>query len=299
MHPSSKKSEPWTCPLASLKISLSICLNGWLSSLHHFANSLFYWIIVISISTYLLSQFATHTHTHIGPSISYPLLVIVSLLHSPAEDDFWKELSRNAASASSVHLLFSPLQSGFCHQHTNEITFVMSQTNCICCSCWALFDLHSDTFDWTAGSLFLTCSPLLGSVAGQQVLSLWLFLSLEYLPLVISFISMALETSHLGEFPGSLVLRILGFHCRGLGSVLGWVTEILPPKFHLLFLNLHTHMSISCLSISAWISNSISNKMSKKRIFSFPHNLPSPHICFFDPISCAAETWESSLICNH
>ena len=136
-------------------------------------------------------------------------------------------------------------------------------------------------------------------MAGQQVLSLWLFLSLEYLPSVISFISMALETSHLGEFPGSLVLRILGFHCCGLGSVLGWGTEILPPKFHLLFLNLHTHMSISCLSISAWISNSIPNKMSKKRIFSFPHNLPSPHICFLDPISCAAETWESSLICNH
>ena len=178
MHPSSKKSEPWTCPLASLKISLSICLNGWLSSFQHFANSLlFYWIILISINTYLLSQFPTHTHTHTGPSIPYPCLVIISLLYSPAEDDFWKELSRNTAPASSVHLLFSPLQSGFCHQHTNEITFVMSQTDSICHSRWALFDPHSGTFDWKDGSLFLTCSPLLGSVAGQQVLSLWPFLS--------------------------------------------------------------------------------------------------------------------------
>lgn len=60
-------------------------------------------------------------------------------------------------------------------------------------------------------------------------------------------------------------------------------------------------MSISCLSISAWMSKSISNKTSKMGIFSFPHNLPSPHICFLDPISYVVklETWESSLICNH
>ena len=30
-----------------------------------------------------------------------------------------------------------------------------------------------------------------------------------------------------GEFPGGLVVRILGFHCRGLGSVPGRGTEIL------------------------------------------------------------------------
>ena len=47
------------------------------------------------------------------------------------------------------------------------------------------------------------------------------FISLEYLPSIVSFISLALETSHLGQFPGSLVLRILGFPCLGLGSVLG------------------------------------------------------------------------------
>ena len=29
------------------------------------------------------------------------------------------------------------------------------------------------------------------------------------------------------EFPGGLVLRILGFHCHGLGSIPGWGTEIL------------------------------------------------------------------------
>ena len=29
------------------------------------------------------------------------------------------------------------------------------------------------------------------------------------------------------EFPGDLVVRILGFHCRGLGSVLAQGTEIL------------------------------------------------------------------------
>ena len=28
------------------------------------------------------------------------------------------------------------------------------------------------------------------------------------------------------EFPGGLVVRILGFHCCGLGSIPGWVTEI-------------------------------------------------------------------------
>ena len=28
------------------------------------------------------------------------------------------------------------------------------------------------------------------------------------------------------EFPGGLVVRILGFHCRGPGSIPGWGTEI-------------------------------------------------------------------------
>ena len=31
----------------------------------------------------------------------------------------------------------------------------------------------------------------------------------------------------LGEFPGGLAVRILGFHCRGLGSIPGRGTEIL------------------------------------------------------------------------
>ena len=34
------------------------------------------------------------------------------------------------------------------------------------------------------------------------------------------------------EFPGGLVVRILGFHCRGLGSVPGWGTEIPQATQH-------------------------------------------------------------------
>ena len=29
------------------------------------------------------------------------------------------------------------------------------------------------------------------------------------------------------EFPDGIVVRIPGFHCRGLGSISGWGTEIL------------------------------------------------------------------------
>ena len=32
---------------------------------------------------------------------------------------------------------------------------------------------------------------------------------------------------HFWEFPGSLVVRIWGFHCHGPGSLPGWGTEIL------------------------------------------------------------------------
>ena len=35
------------------------------------------------------------------------------------------------------------------------------------------------------------------------------------------------KLTRLGEFPGGLVVRILGFHCRGLGSASDWRTEIL------------------------------------------------------------------------
>ena len=33
------------------------------------------------------------------------------------------------------------------------------------------------------------------------------------------------------EFPGGLVITILGFHCRGPGSVPGWGTEISWAKW--------------------------------------------------------------------
>ena len=36
-----------------------------------------------------------------------------------------------------------------------------------------------------------------------------------------------LSKMELGEFPGGLVVRIPGFHCRGLGSVPGGGIEIL------------------------------------------------------------------------
>ena len=32
------------------------------------------------------------------------------------------------------------------------------------------------------------------------------------------------------EFPGSPVVRTLGFHCCGLGSIPGWGTEILQAE---------------------------------------------------------------------
>ena len=35
-----------------------------------------------------------------------------------------------------------------------------------------------------------------------------------------------------GEFPGSLVVRIQGFHCCGLGSIPGQGTEILQAAQH-------------------------------------------------------------------
>ena len=35
-----------------------------------------------------------------------------------------------------------------------------------------------------------------------------------------------LSKMELGEFPGGLVVRIPGFHCRGPGSILGQRTEI-------------------------------------------------------------------------
>ena len=44
------------------------------------------------------------------------------------------------------------------------------------------------------------------------------------------------KKSHVRLFPGDLVVRILGFHCCGLSSVLVWGAEILcrmaknPPK---------------------------------------------------------------------
>ena len=46
------------------------------------------------------------------------------------------------------------------------------------------------------------------------------------------------------EFPGVLVVRTLGFHCHGLGSIPSWGTEILPAvgcgwkkkkRFYLIF----------------------------------------------------------------
>ena len=89
------------------------------------------------------------------------------------------------------------------------------------------------TFDRMDGFLSSACSPLLGSVAGRHLLispSVYgSLLSPEYLPWIIPFISMALKTSHLGEFPGSLVVRILGFHCHGPVSIPGWGTKI-PQK---------------------------------------------------------------------
>ena len=37
----------------------------------------------------------------------------------------------------------------------------------------------------------------------------------------------------LGEFPGGLVVRVLGFHCHGPGSIIpGGVTEILQAMWH-------------------------------------------------------------------
>lgn len=96
-----------------------------------------------------LSVFSTHAHTHTrlpthtGPLIRYPPLAIASFLYSPAEENFWKELSRNTASTFSVHPLFSPLPSGFCHQQSDEITVVLSQMNSICHNHWALFCPHA------------------------------------------------------------------------------------------------------------------------------------------------------------
>ena len=34
------------------------------------------------------------------------------------------------------------------------------------------------------------------------------------------------------EFPDGIVVRIPGFHCRGLGSISGWGTEILQAAWH-------------------------------------------------------------------
>ena len=40
------------------------------------------------------------------------------------------------------------------------------------------------------------------------------------------------ELTRLGEFPGGLVVRILGFYCCGLGSASDWRTEILQAMRH-------------------------------------------------------------------
>ena len=46
------------------------------------------------------------------------------------------------------------------------------------------------------------------------------------LPLHISCIPLGTERIQAWEFPGGLVVRILGFHCYGPGSIPGWGTDI-------------------------------------------------------------------------
>ena len=41
-----------------------------------------------------------------------------------------------------------------------------------------------------------------------------------------------IKIAEAGEFPGDLMVRILGFHSHGPGSILGWGTEILQATWH-------------------------------------------------------------------
>lgn len=137
-----------------------------------------------------------HTQTHGGPSIPYPPPAITSLLSSPAEEIFRKELSRHAASTSSVRLFFIPLQSGFCHQHTHEITFVMSQTNRIHLR-QSLAPFRSSFQPHLAGWMasYLDTLSSLGICGGTSP-DFSLQFRFFFLPLDNPIISMALKTFH-------------------------------------------------------------------------------------------------------
>ena len=69
------------------------------------------------------------------------------------------------------------------------------------------------------------CHILSPDPAIYFALSKWL-LGTE-LPLRISCIPLGTERIQAWEFPGSLVVRILSFHCYGPDSIPGWGTDIL------------------------------------------------------------------------
>lgn len=54
------------------------------------------------------------------------------------------------------------------------------------------------------------------------------------------------------EFPGDLVVRIPGFHCRGLGSILGQGTEIPQAAWPKKRKSKHTSLILAFYSINNW-----------------------------------------------
>lgn len=171
-------------PLTSLKTAPSGCLP-LLSFCQH---------SLMSINTYLILVWHTHTHTH--PLILSHPLAIASFLY--AKENFWKELPK-VLLPQFIRLL----QSGFCHQYSNKIAFVMSQMNSICHSHWVLFYPHFSHIWQNAQTPLLDMLPSLG-IWGRTIswlsppqFSALFFLLSTCLPWIIPFISMALNTLHL------------------------------------------------------------------------------------------------------
>lgn len=148
----------------SSKISMNTELDSVCPSSFHQVSS-FTGLIPISINTCLSCKFIAHVVCYTGLFLPCLPPAFPSSLYSLAEEDFWKELSRNTASLLSLSTL-QPTSIWLRPQTFKDSSFARSQMRFVLIAGPPSI-LTPAALDRIGNSLFLTCSPLLESVAEQ------------------------------------------------------------------------------------------------------------------------------------